>query len=188
MILKVTNLLALLLSEAWFIKQPDWEPAILFIGFLSSLIVQEIKSNNVKNNNMQDKELFIKLRNELPSNDGSINFLREHDFHNSFKIEKLNQIRTFARSWDNAEYEFLNKKLEKLRDELLKLIYEFINISSHHTFPLENDFQTAIPRYTDNHEIPDNVQKKIKQMNQLGDKIFIKHQELIKEAKKILNV
>jgi hypothetical protein len=55
MILKSTNLLALLLSEAWFIKQPDWEPAIiLFIGFLSSLIIQEIKSNNLKNDNLQE--------------------------------------------------------------------------------------------------------------------------------------
>jgi len=188
MILKSTNLLALLLSEAWFIKQPDWEPAILFIGFLSSLIIQEMKSNNLKNSNLQDKELFRKLLNELPSNDGSINFLREHDFHNSFKLARLDQIRIFARNWDNAEYEFLNKKLENLRIELLNLIYEFIDISSHNTFSLANGFQTAIPKYTDNHEIPDIRKKSIKKMNQLGDDIFIKHQELIKEAKKMLNI
>jgi len=188
MILKITNLLALLLSEAWFIKQPDWEPAILFIGFLSSLIIQEVKTNSIKNHKIQDKALFLKLLDELPSNDGSINFLREHDFHNSFQLEKLDQLRIFARNWDNAEYEFLSKNLEKLRTELLNLIYEFINISSHNTFPLENGFQTSIPKYTDNHEIPDTRKKSIKKMNQLGDNIFIKHQELIKEAKKILNI
>ena len=188
MILKSTNLLALLLSEAWFIKQPDWEPAILFIGFLSNLIIQEIKSKNLKNDNLQDKELFKNLLNELPSNEGSINFLREHDFHNSFKIDKLDQIRIFARNWDNAEYGFLNKKLENLRTELLNLIYEFIDVSSHHTFPLANGFQTAIPRYTDNHKIPEKAKEMIKRMNQLGDSIFIKHQELIREAKKTLNV
>jgi hypothetical protein len=33
MIIKIANLLALLLSEAWFIKNPDFEPGILFIGF-----------------------------------------------------------------------------------------------------------------------------------------------------------
>ena len=188
MILRITNLIALLLAEAWFIQTPDWEPAILFIGFLSSLIIQEVKTNKPEQNTIHDKTLFSKFLNALPSNEGSINFLREHDFHNTFELEKLNQLRTFAMGWDNVEYEFLNKKLEDIRKELMDLIYEFIDISSHATFPIRDGFQTAIPRYTEEGEIPQRAIDSIKSMNKLGDNIFEKHQELARLGKQQLNV
>jgi len=64
MILKIGNLLSLLLAEAWFIKNPDWEPAILFIGLFGALIAQEVKSTK-SNDNLSQKEkleaLYIKI-------------------------------------------------------------------------------------------------------------------------------
>jgi len=58
------NLLSLMLAEAWFIKTPDWEPAILFIGFLSALVIQELKSEHL-NYKLSKKEkletLYIKV-------------------------------------------------------------------------------------------------------------------------------
>lgn len=64
MILKIGNLLSLLLAEAWYINNPDWEPAILFIGLLVGLIAQELKSIN-SNNKLSTKEklesLYIKI-------------------------------------------------------------------------------------------------------------------------------
>ncbi|WP_345969429.1 hypothetical protein WCX72_08770 [Sulfurimonas sp. HSL1-6] len=189
MILKIANLIALLLAEAWLVSSPDWEPAILFIGFLSSLIIQEVKDKTVTNqSNTHDKELFTKFLNDLPSGEGSIDFLRDHDFHNSFKLAKLDQLRDFARNWDNAEFEFLNKELEKARQDLLQTIFQFIDVSSHHTFPERDGWQTSIPNYTDNGEIPQRAKESIKKMNDLGDNIFAMHQTLIRLGKQQLNI
>jgi len=58
------NLLSLFLAEAWFINSPDWEPAILFISLLGTLITQEFKSIH-SNDKLSQKEkleaLYIKI-------------------------------------------------------------------------------------------------------------------------------
>ncbi len=189
MILKIANLISLLLAEAWFVNQPDWEPAILFIGLFAGLIAQEIKGQKSNDNKSeQDKFLFSKFLNDLPSNNGSIFFLSQHDFHNDFELSKLNQIRNFTRSWSNAEHEFLNKNLEKIRLELILKIDEFIYCSSMNTFAQGDGWQTSIPNYKEDGGIPESRQKSIAEMNDLSSSIVKKHQNLIRLSKNILDI
>ena len=56
MILKIANIISLLLAEAWLIKSPDWEPAILFISLLGGLIAQEFKSIQLNGKTSKKKE------------------------------------------------------------------------------------------------------------------------------------
>lgn len=137
--------------------------------------------------NSHDKELFKEFINDLPSTSGSIEFIREHDFHNSFKLSKLDELREFARKWDNAEYEFINHDLENPRNKLLSTIFEFIEVSSLNTFSEGDGWQTSIPKYLENGDIPPTRKKAIEKMNALGDDIFIQHQTLVRAGKNNLN-
>lgn len=87
MILKIGNLLSLLLAEAWYINNPDWEPAILFVGLLVGLIAQELKSTN-SNNKLSQKEklesLYIKTHEMFEEAIKAINEYSENDLNSRF--------------------------------------------------------------------------------------------------------
>lgn len=148
------------------------------------------KQNNLKKKSFIEKDniLFDKFLKELPSN-GSIEFLRTHSFQNSFYLEDLRQLLNFQEEWDNAEHEFIDKELEKLKKELLSSIKEFTHSNAMGSYSLGNGYFTTTPdKYRlDDWNIPKQVIDKMQEMDDLADKVCIIHQNLIRTAKSLLN-
>lgn len=190
MILKIANLVSLLLAEAWFIKSPDWEPAILFITLLGTLIAQEVRSENdtpIKNITIHDKELYEIFLKELPF-EGSIEFIRDHDFHYSFALENIKQLIRFTREWDNAEHEFLNHDLENYKKELFNKIKNFVYDSGMKTFPMGEGVQTVMNNRDQEHALTKSTKENIALLNNYGNDIFALHQEFVRKGKNILYI
>lgn len=149
------------------------------------LHIQTIKK--LDNNASQDKSLYERFLLALPSN-GSMDFLKHHDFHNSFPLNDLRQIINFPQEWDNAECEFMNNDLEEIRKELLEKIKHFVYDSSMKTFPAGDGIQTIMTYADEEWDLTENTQKNIALLNQYGDDIYELHQKLIRKGRNVLYI
>jgi hypothetical protein len=87
---------------------------------------------------IHDKQVITELMKKLPS-DNIILFLRQHDFGASFDVDKLQELDSFYEFSLSPEYHFVNRKLEKLRVQLVKASSLFNSYLSRHTWQISHD-------------------------------------------------
>jgi hypothetical protein len=80
-----------------------------------------------------DKKLFNKIRKDL---NGDIYFIREHNFRGSFNTKNLQKLYAFEDIKNDPNYKFLNPKIEKIKNELVKNVIRFKDIALTKTFSL----------------------------------------------------
>lgn len=149
------------------------------------LHVQTIKK--LDNNSSQDKSLYEKFLQKLPSN-GSIEFIKHHDFHNSFALNNLQELINFSNEWINAEHEFMNQELEIIRKELLEKIQHFVYDSSMKTYPLGDGIQTIMNNVDEEWNLTQSTQGNIVLLNNYGDDIYDIHQKLVRTGRDLLHI
>lgn len=195
-VFKILNLLVLLLSVAWLVSAPDWEPLIVSLGLFIAFLGQEYQLYNqlhqpnkelpqeaLSNVSQSDIDLFDKFRRELPSDGEAIDFLKEHDLGNSFHNDKLKEIDHFLWNWNNADHEFVNEQLEELRIALLEQMETFkSNLSLAVQSKGNGWFSIGLKDFEDRpkmFELKD-------ELNQMATGVYEVHQELIRTGKKVL--
>lgn len=82
-----------------------------------------------------DKEVLKRILECLPSN-GSILFIREHDFGESFIVDELNDFFKFEALSKRPEVLFLDNRIEVFRIDLQQNINKFISLTAVNTFPI----------------------------------------------------
>ena len=117
---------------------------------------------------------------------GSSNFTRAGLMDNlEFNVELKNRSDyDFAEKWNNAEYKFMNKKIEKKKQELIIQINEFRSLLSKSVYPhhIKSDRLTMdIKDLEDNPKIIGLRDK----LNKMATNIYNKHQELVKKIRKL---
>ncbi len=148
--------------------------------------VQDVASKKVhtsKTNLMNsDIKLIQEFKEILPSS-GIMKFIKNNDFGGAFLQSKINPLHFFARSWNDAEHEFLDDGLEEKRIHLLEKCNIFLSeialkTEPHHHNP---DLQTVRPRNFDHSEI---MQKKldneIRDIHISAEALYKVHQEFIR--------
>ncbi|WP_300671538.1 hypothetical protein [Desulfoluna sp.] len=187
MIAKYLTISGMIATVAWFLWNPvgwvfEWEPIVAFIMSLAGFVTteyQDYKSKKGDARNSKDKELFERFCNLLPSNE-VMEFIRYHDFLTEFKREKIQPLSDFSYEWDNAEHKFLNKKIEKCRENFLSAVHEFKEHIAEYTCPNNNGLQ-AVRVDSQKH---DSVQEKrfrteASIINKSANKLYDLHQQLI---------
>ncbi|MBU1164891.1 hypothetical protein KKA15_05025 [Patescibacteria group bacterium] len=187
-IIKLINLAALLGSVAWLSKDTNWEPLLLFLALLAAFLGQEILPT-IKKVNKEDKKLGELFLKEFPSNGKSCLFLKEHELHNPFRQSQLDEIEKFLSEWDNTEHEFLNKKLERIKKELLSKINKFLSSLFTLVRAHDSDVNILTTKLSGayNKEVEEENDLKIAGLNKMATDIYKKHQILTKKIKRILN-
>lgn len=184
--LKIVNLIALLLTVAWFARSPDWEPAVGFLGLLATLIGLEVKTKSAKGPH-PDKELFQEFLRVLPSND-SIEFIRTFNMAGfSFDRRKLDDLKEFAYEWDDAEHEFHDKQLETKRKKLLKLIQKYLNYIAMHTFHTEYRYLYSVPLEWE-YQKPELFNQIVGDLHRFAEEIVSTHQDLVRTGRRKLRL
>lgn len=122
-VLRLLNLIALLIAVAWLARNPDWEPAVTVMSLLVGLLAQEYP--RLKSNAERDRALFLKLKDQFPSNGKTAKFLQQHDFGASYSPDSTDDLDRFLSEWSNAEHEFINRNIEQARKVLLLIGHEF---------------------------------------------------------------
>lgn len=114
---RIPTISVLILFSIWFGRSYDHEPAI---GLITTLVVLGFFERNEyqkKKDNLWDQQLFQNFISIFPSNKGSVFFLRDYDLGNSFRASYLDPIIHFIDTWNNAEKEFQNKRIENKKKE-----------------------------------------------------------------------
>lgn len=155
--------------------------------YLDKYLIQVQKNTQISKILEKDKKLFENFIEELPSK-GSMEFLRTHSFYDGFKLDSLRQLFDFQYKWNNAEYEFVNEELESLRKELYENIRQFTYVNGMGSYAQRDGWFSTLPDNCMGQEwdLPEHVIVKIKEMNELADKVYQSHQDLVRLGNKIL--
>ena len=177
LVIKAINLVALLVSVAWLSRAPDWEPVVSSLVLLATLIGQEIASIRRSSVDSHDRALFDRFLEEFPSNGSSARFLNEQDIGSSFPRDDLDQLTQFTRDWGNAEHEFHDGELEKVRKKFLEAAKIFRSELSLNIFPIDGGwFSMDLQDFEDR---PEKINKR-DEFNKQATEVYEAHQELVR--------
>jgi hypothetical protein len=163
----------------------------IFAGFKSALeLGTTLLASKIQQITRQvelDSKLFLEIRAILPSN-GSIKFMRFHDYAGSFERARHNDLDEFLDRCNQPEFEFFDKDLERMRLLLAETIKEFCQVLGRETFPLDTDiYWNRIPR--DPHDDRDALAAfthMAKDENHFQE-LIMAQQERVQKARKDLN-
>jgi hypothetical protein len=102
----------------------------------------------------------------------------------SFEVDRLDDLYGFLHGWDDAEHEFLDKKLEEKRKRLLKLIAEYSHLIGMNTWRTDLGLQTVPPEWEG--EQPDRFREVVTNLHDKAGEIVSAHQDLVRAARKKL--
>lgn len=117
-------------------------------------------------------------------------FFKPHDFAGPFRRLQIKPIREFEEYCKRADFIFIDSKLEKLRNELLKNISDFTLLYAQEAF----EFDSPVPdlvrvRYPEDMRYKfEGYERKsiVLRLNQLADEVSKSYETLVKTARKKL--
>jgi hypothetical protein len=136
-----------------------------------------------------DRKLYMEIRDILPSDKGSIVFLRFHEYASSFPGDAHSNLEKFVQNCIRPEFEFLDTDLEGMRMELATSIDRFLRETSLLVFPVEGrEHRYAVPqewRYG-SEESQKAWQESVDKLNDLSAKVCKAYDELIRLCRRKL--
>jgi hypothetical protein len=179
---KYSNFVVVLACEAWLCFSPGWSPGVAFLGALGALIAQEIRDAKSPRTS-PDSKLLEEFLHVLPSH-GSIAYIARLDMRGPFELERLDDLFAFHEKWNDAEHEFQNRKLERLRKRLWRLVVEFLSYGARNTWPGDKDLHSVPAEWA--YTEPKRYNRVVAKLHSLADKIVSKHYKLIRFGKRKL--
>ncbi len=118
---------------------------LFFKSALNSLVLELFK--NIKEKRIKliehDAALFNLFLKVLPS-DGSIKFIDQWNMAGfSFRWKEFDQLTKFSEKWTTPEYEFIDKKLERIRSELQKKAKRYLYYLAVNSWCSKNNVEIA---------------------------------------------
>jgi len=186
LIIKYAILAALLLTTVWWAKTGALDSRPAFFLALAAYIGADIYSLKKPSDSINhDRTIFKNFLSAFPSN-GSIRFIKNNNFAGfSFNMEALNDIDRFYYEWNDAEHEFLDKKLEIIKKNLYKEVSLLENLIAVNTFPTHNRGWSTVPPEWEE-EDPERFNTVVALIHNSASKVVMLHQELIRACKKKL--
>jgi hypothetical protein len=132
-----------------------------------------------------DKKILRDLLEIMPSN-GSIRFVRDNSFGNSFKWEWLKDIEVFFYDRAGPEHEFLDSELEMARGKLHKECGALLDVLSLNTWTTEKGFQ-SIPQEWE-WENPTRWKETLSEFRTARNAVCSTYDDLVRLARKKLAV
>ena len=137
-----------------------------------------------------DRKLFMEIREILPSDKGSIVYLRFHDYGGSFPDGAHDDLTNFIRCCVKPEFEFIDIDLEGARTKLANAIDLFLNTINLLTYPLDGGIQDkySVPKEWSygSKEQKREYKKSIYRLNELKTCVHQAYDELIRLGRRKL--
>jgi hypothetical protein len=175
--------LAFLASAVWFIRHPQWDSTVAGLASLGVLVGALIEQK-IHRGKETDRRLFQQFKAVLPSK-GSIDFIDKFNMAGfSFDVSRLDDLYNFLHDWDDAEHEFLDRKLEEKRKRLLKLVAEYSHLIGLNTWQTNRGFQTVPPEWET--EQPTRFYETVEKLHAKAGEIVETHQQLVRLGRRKL--
>jgi len=128
-----------------------------------------------------DKKLYENLLNILPTNSGSIEFLRTFDFKSyHFASDTLNDLERFHYLWNGVEYNFVDDELNELLNQLKDKTKKFLLNVDMNVYPAEAYGFKKVLREFNNGERNEEYNKIIEELHNDSGEIIKAREEIIK--------
>ena len=137
--------------------------------------------------NVVDEAIYNELVKLLPSN-GVIKFLDTNNFAGfPFQMSKLDPLYEFVTDWNDAEHEFLDETLEKLRTQLWEKAREYCSDISTNTWVCDSNLTlSSVPQEWEI-DSPERFFSVVDSLHSQAKKIVETHQELVRVGRKHFN-
>lgn len=138
-----------------------------------------------------DRTLYRRLLDLLPSDGGTMWFVKEHPFDISYEDGKLNDLRVFLHEWDIAHRHFHDAEVEAARSELHAANREFVMHLATHSFQRDdNDRYRIYPDVNLDWETESNAFaiQAAQEANRLSWALWEKHQAFVEIGKRRLRL
>jgi hypothetical protein len=175
----------------WFGHDPSYHPLIVLLAALGAYLWPDIQNylRSVGPRSYQHDLDVYRAIVEAFDKEGLLTFLRNVNFYSSFSSDLGWDVFAVEQNLRHHENEFWDKKLEKLRKDLLNSISEFAYRLSFETYPIGNGRHTAIPEYVARDPsaatfLPQKIKETIDRLNSLAGEISEKYALLYREAGK----
>jgi hypothetical protein len=160
---------------------------VYFLGIIILTIlilffsIKSVNNNYSDEEKLIDKQLFLKIKDEILPSNGSISFLRHHNFRGAFRSDNIEDFRTFIYSIENPEFEFIRKILEKKFKSLKSNISNFMLDLAQNTWNVDNPNIDAkrVPKEWEK-EQPERYRNTISKLNNYADTICSEYDQFIK--------
>lgn len=111
-------------------------------------------------------------------------FLRDHDFGNTFRHKDLDPLDALAYDWKGARYEFVDKDVQKKLHELRQSIFAFLTVKEERVYPhhMNPEMATTLTDMDKARGISQSTLDAIKLMNQRASAVYAAIQEFERVA------
>jgi hypothetical protein len=190
----VITVVALILTEAWFLKgyfsgAPEFEPGIAFLLTIGVIFVKDPIKGKIgigSKASRHDQELFRAFLKALPY-EPTISFLKEHDFGDAFRRSYSSPLFDFVATWESVEKEFLNRGIEKRKKILFQEAKKLASEIAIRTVPVGDGQMASV--YSDhlrntNARRPNHVIEDAKILNRMATEFVPKYEEFVRTCRK----
>jgi hypothetical protein len=174
-------LITLLLSVVWLCRTPDWEPLIATFTAFCAYLGLDVWKTFIRLS-QHDKRLLSAFRELLPSDSRAVVFLRQDDVAVPFKYTALRPLQEFVATWNSADYEFDDRRLEKARNNFYTSLSQFLDMLSIQTYPSDKKLDWQTMDFRDFEDRPEKIEAR-DTLNGLGTETFEAHQALVRIAR-----
>lgn len=186
---RYVSLLLLFLTYTWLLMDRGWESFTAFAVFLSAFIGQDVYFQRLFHKNERDREhdqkLFDILLSDLPY-EGVIRYLSEIDHAEGIRREVVKCVISFEHYWKSPEKTFINPRLQKEKEDLVRKLQQYIKLCATNTFRDEanRDYQ-GVPKEWRLTE-PETYNGVTGQLNEAADRVVDVYKQLLKTGRKRL--
>lgn len=179
----------LFLTYTWLLKDTGWESITAFAVSLSIFIGQDVYLQNTfyksERDRERDQKLFDNLLSDLPY-EGVIRYVSEIDHAEGIRKEVVKRVISFEHYWKSPEKIFINPRLQKEKEDLVRKLQQYIELCVTHTFGDEanRDYQ-RVPREWRLLK-PETYNKVTKQLNEAADNVVASYKHLLEVGRKQL--
>ena len=133
----------------------------------------------------KDRALFDLLMEELAPSSPAVQLLKEQDMGSPFRFDDMAPLNYARENWGQIDRKFLNKKIEKNKNNFLSKLEEFLHKFSERSAGIGNGFiSIGIRDWEDRPEMIEYHQE----LNQLGTESFELYCEFVDSARRKLPV
>jgi len=135
---------------------------------------------------MLDRATFSRLKALLPWK-GSIFFLRQEDFQESFTLSSFADLSNFNYTCEDPAFEFTDADLEGARANLRESVDRFLRLVGVKTYPTNNPDRNAVPAEW-RHQKPEQFKDHVDILCEFSAQILERYDTLIKLGRRKLSV
>lgn len=192
--------------EIPFIKssvEPGWGIFLIVLGLLYHLAFNflsikrysieqtpkiRLEQKKYEEQRRKDLELLENFKQALPSGSRVLYLLENHDFHGTFLFQDFDPLRMFLYTWDSAEYQFHNSKVNEKLDDFIQTVSLFFDkqkaawlkgVGTNKDLMVTFYPESIDPEFD---PIPPRVETAIQETNGIASELYKKHQDLISFA------